>query len=63
MAIDPEVEGKYFAHKGLISRVDDHSLVKVTHVLNEVSPSIINGEGRLGKAVWEFGLINPARER
>ena len=59
----PEAEGKYFAHKGLISKLNGHSLVEVTHVLYEISPSIINGKGRLGKTVWELGPINSPRER
>ena len=50
-------------HKGLISKVNGHSLVEVTHVLYGISPSIINGKGWLGKAVWELGPINSARER
>ena len=58
----PEARRKYFTHKGLISRVNGHSLVEMTHMLYGVSPSIINGKGQLGKVVWELGPINSACE-
>ena len=47
----PRLKGNTLHMKALFSRVNGHSLVKVTHMLYEIGPSIINGEGQLGKAV------------
>ena len=43
--------------------MDGHSLVKMAHMVYGVDPSFVDGEGQLGKAVWEFGLFNSARKR
>lgn len=59
----PEARGKHFVHESLILGMDGHSLVKMTHMLYGVGPSIVDGERRLGKAVWElFFLIRCVKD-
>ena len=43
--------------------MDGHSLVKMAHMLYGVGPSIVDGEGQLGKVVWEFGPFNLGHKR
>ena len=58
----PKAGRKNFAHEGLISRVNGHSLVKAAHMLYKINPSIIYGKVRLSKAMCKLGPINFARE-
>ena len=43
--------------------MNSHPLVKVAHMINRISPTIIDGEGRLVEATWEPGLLNALRKR
>ena len=44
MATRPRLRGKDLTHKNFILGMDDHSLIKVTHIFNRIGLSIINGK-------------------
>lgn len=55
--------GKDLTHKGFILGMNSHSLIKVAHVFNRISFTIINGKSRLVKATSELDLLNTLRKR
>ena len=54
--------GENLTHQIFILRVNSHSLVKVAHMFNMVSLTIVDGEGRLVEMARELSLLDMLRK-